>query len=93
MRSWSTVTEAMKLNGTDYRVTANFKDSPSRFYRIEVDFEGPQGWDNWQEDSIMFTRLAVERRNGTWRVSDSNLFTGIRPGPRCSTALEADCCH
>jgi hypothetical protein len=76
-----TVTEAMKLNGTDYRVTANFKDSPTRLYRIEADFDGPQGWGNWQDSSMMFTRLAIERRNGTWIVSDSDLFEGIRPDP------------
>jgi hypothetical protein len=74
-----TVTEAMKLNGTDHRVTANFKDSPVRFYRVEADFEGPQGWDSWQDESMMFTRLAIERRNGKWIVSDSDLFEGIRP--------------
>lgn len=76
-----TVTEAMKLNGTDLRVTVNFKDSPVRYFRIEGDFEGPPGWDNWQDYSLMSARLAVERRNGAWLVSDSELFFGIRPDP------------
>ena len=74
-----TVTEAMKLNGTDLRVTVKFKDSPARYFRIEADFDAPPGWGNWQDDSLMFAGLAVERRNGAWLVSDSDLFAGIRP--------------
>lgn len=74
------VTEAMKLNGTDYRVSANFDDSPSRFYQIEADYQGPQGWSNWQDHwSMVAVQLAVERRNGKWLISDSNLFEGVRP--------------
>jgi hypothetical protein len=75
------LTEAMKLNGTDYRVTANFKDSPVRYFHLEASYDAPQGWGNWKDSSMMFTQLAVERRNGQWLVSDSDLFQGIRPDP------------
>lgn len=76
-----TVTEAMKLNGTDYRVMAGFADSPGRYFQIEATYEGPKGWGNWKDNSLMLTQLGVERRNGKWLISDSELFQGIAPNP------------
>ncbi len=76
------VTEAMKLNGTDYRVSANFKKSPVRFYQLEADYQGPQGWSNWEDHwSMTSVQIVVERRNGKWLISDSNLFEGVKPDP------------
>src|SRR5258705_13393204 len=34
-----TLTEAMKLNGSDYRGDAVFKDSPGRYFRTEANYE------------------------------------------------------
>jgi len=74
-----TLTEAMKLNGTDYRAEAVFKDSPVRYYQLEGTYEGPAGWGNWKDGTLLFQRLAVERRKGAWLISDSDLFAGVRP--------------
>ena len=73
------ITDAMKLNGTDYRIEAVFKDSPVRYFQLEGTYEGPAGWGNWKDGTLMFERLAVERRKGQWLISDSDLFNGIRP--------------
>jgi hypothetical protein len=73
------LTEAMKLNGTDYRAEATFKDSPVRYYHTEEGYEWPQGWANWQDHRFMFTTIAIERRNGQWLLSDDELFGGIKP--------------
>jgi hypothetical protein len=73
----ATLTEAMKLNGSDYRAEVGFKNSAMRLFRVEADVEGPTGWSNWKDDFL--DRLAVERRNGKWIITDSNLFEGIAP--------------
>lgn len=75
------LTEAQKLNGADYRGVASFKDAPVRYYQTEANYEGPQGWGNWKDASLMFTTVVVERRNGQWLNSDSDLFEGVKPDP------------
>jgi len=74
-----TLTETMKLNGSDYRGVAVFTDSPHRYFQTEATYEGPQGWGNWKEGDMAFKRLAIERRNGNWLISDDDLFNGIKP--------------
>ena len=73
------VTEAMKLNGTDYRAVAEFERTPERYYREVETWEGPQGWSSWKDSSPGFGGLAVERRNGAWLIQDDQLFAGIKP--------------
>ena len=73
------LTEAMKLNGVDYRAIATFKDSPARTFRTAAGWGEPQGWSQWQDSTLAFTTIAIERRNGAWMTSDSDLFQGIRP--------------
>ena len=76
----ATLTEAMKLNGSDYRAEVAFKSSPVRYYRTEASYDAPQGWSNWKDEYL--ENLAVERRNGKWIISDANYFEGILPtGP------------
>jgi hypothetical protein len=75
------LTEAQKLNGADYRGVAAFKDSPVRYFQTEATYEGPQGWGNWRDGGTFGATLGVERRNGQWLVSDSDLFAGIKPNP------------
>jgi hypothetical protein len=74
-----TVTEAQRLNGADYRGAANFKDSPRRYFQTEATYDGPAGWGNWRDGDLLGASVAVERRNGQWLVSDSDLFAGIKP--------------
>jgi hypothetical protein len=74
-----TLTEAMKLNGSDYRGEAVFKDSPGRYFRTEADFEGPNGWGPWKDNLLMLHRIAIERRNGQWILSDDYLFDEEKP--------------
>ena len=77
------VSEAQRLNGTDYRGSVHFADTPFRHYG-PVGSEGQYGWSDWQ-DSNPGTYLAVERRNGQWRFAwrlvDSHLFEGLKPDP------------
>ncbi len=75
------LTESMKLNGSDYRASVEFDDSPKRFFQTQATFEGPQGWGNWQDGYLGAAPLAVERRNGKWIVADHELFEGIKPDP------------
>jgi hypothetical protein len=75
------LTESMKLNGSDYRASVEFNDSPKRFFQTQATFEGPQGWGNWQDGYLGAAPLAVERRNGKWIVTDHELFEGIKPDP------------
>ena len=76
----ATLTEAMKLNGSDYRAEVAFKSAPVRYFRTEATYDAPQGWSNWKDDFL--ENLAVERRNGKWIISDANYFEGILPtGP------------
>jgi hypothetical protein len=74
-----TLTEAMKLNGSDYRAQAVFKDSPGRFFRTEANYEGPKGWGPWKDNLLMLHRIAIERRNGQWILSDDDLFEAEKP--------------
>jgi hypothetical protein len=74
-----TLTEAMKLNGSDYRAEAVFKDSPGRFYRTEANYEGPKGWGPWKDNALMLHRIAIERRKGQWILSDDDLFEAEKP--------------
>lgn len=74
-----TLTEAMQLNGTDYRAEAVFKESPGRWFRTEATYEGPQGWGNWQDGMLAYKRIAIERRKGQWIMSDDELLEGIKP--------------
>jgi len=76
-----TLTESMKLNGSDYRAQAEFKDSPKRFFQTQANFEGPQGWGNWQPGHLDTSGIAVERRNGKWLMTDHQVFEGIKPDP------------
>src|SRR5262245_29163143 len=71
------LSDATKLNGSDYRAEVAFKNAPVRVYRTEADYEGPKGWSNWRDDYL--ERLVVERRNGKWIISDAAYFEGIRP--------------
>ena len=73
------VTEAMQLNGTDYRAVAEFERTPERTYREVETWEGPQGWSSWKDGSPAFGGLAVERRNGQWLIQDDLIFAGIKP--------------
>ena len=73
------VTEAMKLNGTDYRGVAELERTPERTYRAVETWEGPQGWSDWKDSSPGFGGLAIERRNGQWLIQDDPLFAGIKP--------------
>ncbi len=73
------INESQRLNGVDYRAIATFKRSPSRTFRTAEGWGEPQGWSQWQESSLEFTSIAIERRNGKWLTSDSDLFQGIRP--------------
>ena len=75
------LSESMKLNGTDYRASVQFKDSPSRIYLVQADYANPQGWSNWKDEMLRFRGVAVERRNGKWLLSDDNLFEGVKPDP------------
>ena len=75
------LTESMKLNGTDYRASAQFKDTAVRFYNLEATYDGPKGWSNWKDEMLRFRGIAVERRNGKWLLSDDNLFEGVKPDP------------
>lgn len=74
-----TLTDAMKLNGSDYRADAVFKDSPGRFFRTEANYEGPKGWGPWKDNLLMLHRIAIERRNGQWILSDDDLFEAEKP--------------
>jgi len=73
------VTEAMRLNGTDYRATAVFKRTPERTYREVDTFEGSKGWSSWRDGTPAFGYLALERRKGEWLVADDPLFDGLKP--------------
>ena len=76
----ATLTDAMKLNGSDYRAEVGFKSSPVRYFRTEPAYDAPQGWSNWKDDYL--ENLAVERRNGKWIISDASYFEGVVPtGP------------
>jgi len=72
------ISESMKLNGTDYRAAVSIEKTSERFYRRVETWEGPQGWSLW-EDVFPSFGLAVERRNGKWLISDSDLWQGILP--------------
>ena len=74
------VSESQRLNGADYRANVLFSDTPERFYRTVQSFEGPVGWSPWR-DSLPTLGLAVERRNGKWLISESDLFIDLRPDP------------
>ncbi len=81
----ATLTESMRLNGTDYRAQAVFEASPERVYRTEADYANPRGWSNWSQGYL--ASVAVERRNGKWLMSDASYFRGTRPtGPVPATA-------
>lgn len=75
------VTEAQRLNGTDYRGRVSFRKTPLRFYRTEYDGEGPKGWSDWTNNVLynLVPTLAVERRNGRWLIQNSDLFDGLKP--------------
>jgi len=75
------LTEAMRLNGSDYRGVASFEQSPVRYYRNRETWEGPQGWSQWSDGDLFFHTIAVERRNGKWLIQDDDLFVGIKPDP------------
>jgi len=72
------ISESLKLNGTDYRAGVNFEKTSARFYRTVETFEGPKGWSLWQDDFPSFG-MAVERREGKWLITDSDLWQGILP--------------
>jgi hypothetical protein len=74
-----TLTDAMKLNGSDYRADAVFKDSPGRYFQTEANYEGPKGWGPWKDNLLMIHRIAIERRNGQWILSDDELFDEEKP--------------
>ena len=75
------LTESMKLNGTDYRAAAQFKDTATRYYNLEATYDERKGWSNWKDEMLRFRGIAVERRNGKWLLSDDNLFEGLKPDP------------
>ncbi len=75
------LTESQRLNGADYRGVAEFQNAPVRYFRTVATFEGPEGWSDWSEGTLLFRRLAVERRNGKWLIQDDDLFVGIKPDP------------
>lgn len=70
--------ESMKLNGTDYRASVNFESTSERFFNRVETWEGPKGWSLWKDVFPSFG-MAVERRNGQWIISDSDLWRGILP--------------
>lgn len=73
------LTDAMKLNGTDYRGSVKFEGCPERYYREEQTWEGPKGWGQWKDGNPEWAGLAIERRKGQWITSDSDLFRGVKP--------------
>jgi hypothetical protein len=73
------VSEAMELNGTDYRAAILFERTPERTFREVDTFEGPRGWSAWSDGSPAFGSLAVERRSGQWLIQDDALFEGLKP--------------
>ncbi|HRV82562.1 MAG TPA: hypothetical protein P5218_14085 [Planctomycetota bacterium] len=74
------VTEAQKLNGTDYRASIQFSDTPMREFRSQSDFSGSAGWALWRDNKPSYG-FAVERRKGQWMHSDDSIFDGKRPSP------------
>lgn len=74
------VSESQRLNGADYRANVLFSGTPERFFQTVATFDGPAGWSQWR-DSLPTLGLAVERRNGKWLISESDLFNDLRPDP------------
>ncbi len=74
------LSEAQRLNGIDYRCSVIFPRTPQRVFHplAPPGFQvHPEGWSDW---AMGFPgSLAVERRNGRWGISDSDLFRGLKP--------------
>jgi hypothetical protein len=69
-----TVTATQRLNGADYRAVVEFKNSSVRYYRTVQ----PKGWSPWEDGTPAFF-VVVERRNGKWLISNTDLFVGVKP--------------
>lgn len=73
------VSESQKLNGTDYRAGVQFEATSERKYHRVKSFDDVKGWSLWSEARI--SPIAVERRNGEWLTSRSELFDHRKPNP------------
>jgi len=73
------LSESQKLNGTDYRAGVQFEATSERMFHRVKSFDGVKGWSLWREAQI--SPLAVERRNGEWITSRSELFDHRKPNP------------
>ena len=72
------LSEALQLNGIDYRGLVTFQRTAARSYRYRMDgYDGPAGWSDWRDSP--FPVLTVERRNGQWSIEDTDLFKGRKP--------------
>jgi hypothetical protein len=72
-----TVSESQRLNGSDYRGEVSFASTSTRNFNLKDVGLGPVGWAPW-EDYVIGT-IAIERRNGKWITSETDLFTWIKP--------------
>jgi hypothetical protein len=82
-----TLTETMKLNGSDYRGVAVFTDSPHRYFQTEATYEGRQGWGNLEggRHSVQPSGdRAPERAAGSFQTTTCS--RGSSPLPRCPRA-------
>jgi len=72
-----TLSETQRLNGSDYRGEVSFASTSTRNFNLKDVGLGPVGWAPW-EDYVIGT-IAIERRNGKWIISETDLFTWIKP--------------
>ena len=65
------VSDTEHLNGVDYAALVEFENSPRRLFRRipdEFAFGGPRGWSPWEDGSLAFENVWIDRKNGEWRL-------------------------
>lgn len=60
-----------------YAARINFGVTATREYRLEQSDNGPQGWSAWR-DSAVGSFAVIEKRNGKWAISNTDLFEGVK---------------
>ena len=87
------VSEAQRLNGTDYRGSIQFANTPYREYPPDDCELCQHVWSDWRDGNP--GTLRIERRGGEWRIeTDADLFKGLKPdtlqvGGPCSRFSDA----
>jgi len=71
------VSESQRLNGSDYRAEVEFATTALRQFNLVDSGMGPPGWTPWEEHYP--STIAVERRNGKWITTNSEMFEWIKP--------------